>query len=137
MKKHTTDYFNTLIEVSEDCPAGKGEKPPVKMDKPTIANFQFDQLINHPYQFTSDELLFQQHVRKNDIAEANLDSEKEKFFSKGQPCLRTSALAKRYGWGIHYDENGKIALYPRESERYQQFASDVSISKVKAMKSSK
>lgn len=137
MKKHTTNYFNTLIEVSEDCPADKAETPPVKIDKPTIANFQFDQLINHPYQFTSDELLFQQHIRKNDIIEADFDSEKEKFFSKGQPCLRTSPLTKRYGWGIHYNDLGKMALYARESENYQQFVADKTISKIKAMKSSK
>ncbi len=25
---------------------------------------------------------------------------------KGQACLRSSALAKRYGWGFHFDEQG-------------------------------
>jgi Family of unknown function (DUF6157) len=30
--------------------------------------------------------------------------------SKGHPHLRVSALAKRYGWGIHNNHEGKIAL---------------------------
>ena len=59
MKTHTTNYYNTLIEVAEDCPADKGIVPPMKSDEPTIANLQFEILINHPYQFTSDDVIFQ------------------------------------------------------------------------------
>jgi hypothetical protein len=43
------------------------------------------------------------------------------LFQKGHPCMRASALTKRYGWGAHYNQHGKIALYPMESEEYQQF----------------
>ncbi|MFP3836102.1 DUF6157 family protein, partial [Chryseobacterium sp. SIMBA_028] len=58
-----------------------------------------------------------------------------KFFSKGQPCLRTSPLSKRYGFGIHHDSEGKVALFPVESKDYQTFLNDDSITKVKAMRS--
>ena len=30
MKTHSTNYTNTFIEVSDDCPAAKGEVPPIK-----------------------------------------------------------------------------------------------------------
>ena len=43
--------------------------------------------------------------------------EAEEFFSKGQPCLRTSPLAKTYGWAFHFDHAGKIALVPMDSEQ--------------------
>jgi len=33
------------------------------------------------------------------------------LLSKPHPCLRASMLPKRYGWGVHYDGNGRITLY--------------------------
>ncbi|UKB86391.1 DUF6157 family protein [Chryseobacterium sp. MEBOG06] len=56
------------------------------------------------------------------------------FFSKGQPCPRTSPLAKRYGFGIHYNE-GKAASFPIEREDYQKFLKDLSITKTITMRS--
>ena len=35
--------------------------------------------------------------------------------------MRASALVKRYGFGAHYNEAGKIAVYPLGSEAYQAF----------------
>jgi hypothetical protein len=45
----------------------------------------------------------------------------DNLFQKGHPCMRASALTKRYGWGSHYDQQGKIALYSMESDEYQRF----------------
>ncbi|MFO7540636.1 MAG: DUF6157 family protein [Chloroflexota bacterium] len=36
----TTNYFNTLIEIAEDCPATVGEIPPVRGGKKSVANLQ-------------------------------------------------------------------------------------------------
>jgi hypothetical protein len=44
MKQHTTNYENTFISVSEDCPAIYAEVPPVKGDKRTTANIQFEMI---------------------------------------------------------------------------------------------
>jgi hypothetical protein len=30
-------------------------------------------------------------------------------------------LPKRYGWGLHFDAEGRIALVPVESDEYQEF----------------
>jgi hypothetical protein len=49
--------------------------------------------------------------------------------------MRSSALGKRYGWGVHSDPEGRLALYARESERYAQLASDPEIVHVKALRS--
>lgn len=48
--------------------------------------------------------------------------------------MRSSPLAKRYGFGIHSDAKGKIALYAMESKEYATFASD-NLKHLKAMRS--
>ncbi|MCU7616460.1 DUF6157 family protein [Chryseobacterium sp. PBS4-4] len=134
MKYHTTNYINTFIEVAEDCPVSISQIPSEKKEK-TIANLQYEFLIKSPYQYTSDDLIFQCYKIKNEISESEKDSERDKFFSKGQPCLRCSALAKRYGFGFHHNEEGKVALIPIENKEYQYFLMNDSIKKVKAMRS--
>jgi hypothetical protein len=54
---HTTNYFNTFISVSEDCLAETGTVPPVK-DKKTIARIQYELLINSPYVYSSDDIIY-------------------------------------------------------------------------------
>jgi hypothetical protein len=132
---HTTNYFNTFIEIAEDCPTSQGEMPPIKGEKRTVANLQFDMLYDKPYQYTSDEVLFSVYATRKDIAKRDWEEEKEIYFSKGQPCFRASPLTKRYGWGIHSNEEGKIAMYGAETKMYQQLLGDTSIKKVKAMRS--
>lgn len=134
---HTTNYFNTFIEVAEDCPAGRGEIPPVKAEKRTIANIQFDLLNGRQYQFTSDAVLFQAFAEKNDLTEKELKEASKLFFSKGQPCFRASPLTKRYGWGIHSNEEGKIAMYGSETMEYEKLRNDPALKVIKAMRSSK
>ncbi|KAA0992972.1 DUF6157 family protein [Dyadobacter aurulentus] len=137
MKEHTTNYENTFIEVAADCPASAGEKPPVKGDKKTVANIEFDLISKNPYKFTSDDVLFHVYAEKNDLTEAELEGARKQFFSKGQACMRASPLTKRYGWGVHNDEKGRIAVFARESPEYEKFVNDGSLAKVKAMKSSR
>lgn len=135
MKIHTTNYFDTLIEIAEDCPERRGIVPPIKADKPTIANYQFDMIANHPYHYTSDEVLFLTHAERNNIPAEDWEKERSIFFSKGQACLRASPLAKRYGWGIISNDEGKIALISADDEEYIKMVADEQVKKVKAMKS--
>lgn len=133
---HTTNYYNTFIEVAEDCPASSAEIPPQKGEAKTIANLQFELIAENPYKFTSDEVIFKGFALKNELS-SNLEQERQAFFSKGQACLRASPLTKRYGWGIHHDSEGRVALFPVDSEEYQGFIHDPAIKKVKAMRSSR
>ncbi|HUH73568.1 MAG TPA: DUF6157 family protein [Chitinophagales bacterium] len=137
MKIHTTNYKNTFIEVAEDCPINISEVPPLKEDKKSVANYQFEILDKNPYKFTSDDVLFQVFAERNDLTKSDYSTEREKFFSKGQSCFRASPLAKRYGYGIHFDENGRIAIYGIETEEYAKFVADASIQKVMAMRTKK
>lgn len=132
--KHTTNYFNTFIEIAEDCKADKGEMPPLKGDKKSVANLQFDMLYENPYKYTSDDVLFGAFAIRKEFDKREIDEQREHYFSKGQPCFRASPLTKTYGWGIHSNEEGKIAMYGVETEEYQKYLSDDSIKKVKAMR---
>lgn len=136
MKTHTTNYINTFIEVAEDCPTKTSQIPPDKKEI-TLATLQYRMIAENPYKYTSDEIIFNCYALKNNILEDEIQEEKLKFFSKGQPCFRSSPLSKRYGFGTHHNDEGKIAIIPIESKNYQKYLEDSSLKKVKAMRSKK
>jgi Family of unknown function (DUF6157) len=137
MKVHTTNYYNTLVAIADDCPAATGEVPPTKGDAKSVATMQFEMVSQNPYQYTSDEVFFQVYAERNDLAPSELAAAQAQFFSKGQPCFRASPLTKRYGWGVHSNESGKIALFGCETPEYQALVDNEAIKVVKGMKSSK
>ncbi len=137
MKVHTTNYTDTFILIAEDCPVESGDVPPLKGEVKTAANIQFEIISQNPYKYTSDDVLFQVFAVKNDLTESEYEAERGQYFSKGQPCFRASPLTKRYGWGVHSDKNGKIAIYGADSAEYQILANDKNIKVLKAMKSSR
>lgn len=132
--KHTTNYYNTLIEIAEDCKTDKGEMPPIRGQKKTVANLQFDMLYENPYKYTSDEVLFGAFAIRKEFEKGEIEEQREHYFSKGQPCFRASPLTKSYGWGIRSNKEGKIAMYGVETEEYQKYLFDDTIRKVKAMR---
>jgi hypothetical protein len=137
MKNFSTNYYDCFIKIAEDCPADKGEIPPAKTAEKTIASIQYDMLVSNPYKYTSDEVLFQCYVTKNKIQKKDLTKQKEQFFLKGQACLRALPLAKRYGWGIHYNNEGRIAIYGCETKEYNAFSNDKLIKKLKGIRSNR
>jgi hypothetical protein len=136
-KIHTTNYFNTFIEVADDCISDIGLIPPQKGDSQSIANIQFDLISKNPYKFTSDDVLFMVFASKMDLIADEYADARKGLFSKGQACLRSSPLTKRYGWGIHCNQDGKVAIYGVETDKYQEFQQDSSLKKVKALRSKK
>lgn len=135
MKLHTTNYINTFIEVAEDCPVIESEIPVEKAGKPTIASMQYEMVFNNPYKYSSDDVIFHCFAIKNELRESELQKAREQFFSKGQACFRASPLTKRYGFGVHHNAEGKMAVYPVESEEYARFSADKTLKHVKGMKS--
>lgn len=136
-KTHTTNYINTFIEVAEDCTTTESKIPAQKGEKKSVAQLQYELLADHPYEFTSDDVLFQVFAERNGIGRSGYENARKEFFSKGQPCFRASPLTKTYGFGVHADPNGKIAIYGVESSKYRDFINDPGIRKVKAMRTSK
>lgn len=120
-------YINTFILVSQDCPVDTAEVPlPRGVSKP-MHLIQYELLQEQPYQYDHEQLIFEVHLRHKDLQSLAADEKKalwEDMFSKGHPCMRASALVKRYGFGAHYNEAGKIAIYPVESAKYKMLAAD-------------
>ena len=136
MKIYTTNYYNSFIEVAEDCTAVAGMVPPDK-PIPSIAKLQYDKIRHNPYKFSSDEVLFWVAAVRREFSEEEMELQRQQFFSKGQACFRASPLPKNYGWGVHFDASGKMALYGRENSAYAQFLKEENITKLKAMRSKK
>ncbi len=117
---------NTFLLVAADCPATRGVVPTSRGGRETVASIQYALLTENPYRFTHEELLFAVHVRhkgiKDDELAARGEAIRAEFFSKPHPCLRASPLPKSYGWGVHYDALGRIALIAVDSEEYRPLA---------------
>jgi len=134
MKVHTTNYINTFIEVAEDCPEEMGVIPPRKGHRKTAANAQYEMISENPYIFSSDDVLFKIFAMRNKIPKADWETEQASFFSKVQPCFRASLLCRQYGFGVHSDAEGKLALFGRETDGYAALMTNQQIRKVKAMR---
>jgi hypothetical protein len=136
MKTHSTNYFNTLIETAADTKVVKGTIPPSKRNK-TVAERQYELIAAAPYQYTSDDIIFRVYAERRDLMPDEYPEARTVFFSRGQACLRASPLTKTYGYGIHSNSEGKVALYGMETATYQKFVADDNTTKVKAMKSAR
>ena len=126
---------NTFIEVAEDCPAVRAEVPPTRDGRATKASTEYALIGGAPYALTEEDVAFRARVAMREIPEADWPAERERFLSQEKPRLRVSALAKRYGWGIHVDSHGRVALVPVESAEYQRLAADPALSHVRAFRS--
>jgi Family of unknown function (DUF6157) len=112
---HSTNYIDTFIVIAPDSKATKGIEP---SERAAAARSMFEMIHGHPYRYTSDDVIFAAHVHSKGADAFS----REEFFSKGQACLRSSSLPKTFGWGIHFDSQGRIAIYGVESKEYRQFA---------------
>ncbi|KAB8184440.1 DUF6157 family protein [Microbispora catharanthi] len=117
------NYYSTLIAVADDCPVTAAEVPGARGGKPTVAVLQYELISGAPYGMTQEDVLFETWLRRQDLPE-DLSAERraelrKEFFSRSQACLRASPLPKRYGWGLLFDRDGRIALCPVESEEYR------------------
>ncbi|MBW5448882.1 hypothetical protein GE107_22845 [Cohnella sp. CFH 77786] len=137
------NYYDTFITVAADCPVEYGLIPPDKKTGKTKPGIEFELAAGHPYRYTQEELLYEVHVRHKGIpAEEQAERGEElkaEFYRKPQPCMRASMLPKKYGWGIHFNAEGKLALIPVESPEYRRFV-DGGVGNVKlvpAMRNSK
>lgn len=131
----STNYTGTFIQVADDCPVEAAEQPPVGGKAPTVAALQYALISEHPYEFTSDDVMFEVYAARHTIPVEAKAQAREEFFAKDQACLRSSPLGKRYGWGIHHDAECRVALVPLGSDEYQSLAADSSVKQLKAMRS--
>jgi Family of unknown function (DUF6157) len=127
-------YTNTFIQVALDCPVRQSEIPIAKKDVKTAHLIQYELLTQHPYTYTNTELVIEVYCIHKQISKKERPALEKELLTKEHPCLRASALTKRYGFGAHYNENKKIAIYAIESVVYKKLANDKKIKQLLAMK---
>ncbi|HBJ01015.1 MAG TPA: hypothetical protein DDY89_09465 [Lysinibacillus sp.] len=128
-------YKNTFIKISEDSEVTSAVTPLPRNNKPTIASIEFDLIRHNPYKYTEEDVQFQTYLIKNQIESNSLDEIRKQSFQNSKACFRASPLVKRYGWGIHYDDEGKLALYDVNSEGYERFLHSDQITLLNGMRS--
>jgi len=131
---HTTNYRDTFIQVSPDSSARSARVP----DKAgSIAELQYRMMSSRPYGLTSDDVVFGVFAERNAIPATEREAAREAFFSRGQACLRCSPLVKTYGWGIHCDGEGRVALVGIDDGRYALLARSEGVAVVEGMRKSR
>ena len=131
-------YRNTFISVAEDCRAGTGEVPPERGGAPTVAGVQYAMLAGAPGRWTQEDVLIASSpgVRgRTDLDDEELERLTEEYFRTPRACLRASPLPKTFGWGLHYDAEGRITLHAVGSESYARLSTDPSLTQLRAMRS--
>lgn len=119
---HSTNYHDTFIAVAPDCPASRGTVPPDSAT-PSAALLAYRLIQAQPYALTSDDVLFSVYAERKKLPPSQRPHARAAFFAKPQACLRASDLGKRYGWGIHSNSEGKVALVGVETPEYQALVS--------------
>lgn len=127
------NYQNTFILVSEDCPSEEGIIFDNNYSKKPIHQIQYQLLTKSPYKYTQEDIQFLVYAERNQIRKTDHNARNE-FLNKSQPCLRSSALAKKYGWGIHFNPQGKAAIYSKDSDEYRDYAESENIKIIKALR---
>ena len=128
----TTNYVNTLILIADDSPTYHAVIP--DPEKQNVAAQQYAMIAAAPYVYTSDDVIFARVATRDAIPDESLADARAAYFAAGRACLRASPLPKQYGWGIHHNAEGKIALVPVGSPEYAALIADDSVTKLKAMR---
>ena len=131
----------TFVVVADDCRATAGIVPAPKGGKATVAVLEYDLLSAHPYRYTLEDLIYEVHLARNRISQGEREARgaeiRAELFARSHACMRASPLTKSYGWGAHYDEDGRLAIYPRESADYTRLSKSKGLEIVKAMRNSR
>jgi hypothetical protein len=133
------NYFNTFIAVAPDTSAQVGTVPVERAGKKSVAISEYELISAWPYTYTQEEVQFAVHVQRRGISPGDLKTRRaelwQEFFSKPMACMRASPLPKSYGWGLHFNPEGKVAIIAVESMEYQQLANNRAVQQTRAMRS--
>lgn len=134
-------YVDTFNRIAADCSLDRAVVLAARPGKPTIAELEYGMLSEAPYEFTERDVQFAVHVARLELSPDELSARRtsleREFFSKPRACFRASPLPKKFGWGVHYDAQGRIAIYAVESDDYRRLAEDASLKQLAAMRTSR
>jgi hypothetical protein len=133
------NYYNTFIAVAPDTSVKVGTAPVARAGKKSVAVLEYELICAQPYTYTQEEVQFAVHVQRQSVPPAELRARRaelwNEFFSKPLACMRASPLPKSYGWGLHFNEEGKVALVAVESPEYQRLSNNNTIEQTRALRS--
>ena len=133
------NYVNTFIEVAADTKATDGTVPKARETKSTVAELEYKLISPRPYTYTQEDVQFRVHAMRTGLPTSMPKSEKARvraeFFTKPMACMRTSPLAKSYGWGLHFNDKGHVALVSVNSAEYKRLAQEPGVVHTRAMSS--
>jgi hypothetical protein len=130
------NYVGTFIAVAEDCKVDHGKVPAGRGSAKTVAEIQYEMISENPFVFTQEDVLFESwFARQNlEVSDAEKAELRAQFFAKEQPCLRTSPLTRTHGWGMVFDEEGRVALCAMDSPDYAKYLESGDHKVIKALR---
>lgn len=131
-------YYDTFISVAPDFAGDSAKIPAPRGTSKTVAQMQYDMLIDAPFEHTQEDVLFNIWLTRQDLgplADDEIASLRAEYFAKGQACLRASPLTKTYGWGVVFDDQGRAALCAVESDEYRSHLANGDLKQLAAMRS--
>lgn len=116
---------NTFVRIATDCPVEKGVVPVSTRAVAPAHAIHFEMLTSSPYRYTNEELIFAVHLQRSDLTPEDLDEARrlelwQALFTRSHPCMRASPLPKKFGWGVHSDAEGRLALHCAASAAYRE-----------------
>jgi hypothetical protein len=111
-----------LIEVATDSPAKRSEEPPDSSPEKRVDRIEYEVLAENPYKFTEREFYYEVNVVRRKRSDLKIESR----------SIKRLPLVKKYGWGIHRNADGKLALVACESSRYKELLADPLVKKTRA-----
>jgi hypothetical protein len=130
-------FRDTFVHIAADCPESSGIEPPCRGGKKPVHLIQLELLLGRPHHFTHETLVVESELLREPPTGETRAEILSRIRAKPLPCLRCSPLAKRYGWGFHFDGEGKIAVHPAGSASYGKLAADRNLDQVAAMRTKK
>ena len=123
-EKQNNSLVNALITIAESS-SKTGVIPASKSKKETVKEVVFRVLKENPYKFRQNELFDEVHINQMG---------KDESLKLERYQLQRSELCSLLGWGIHGNEEGKLALIPAESADYEALLKDPIVKKKNAYK---
>ena len=121
-EKQNKDLVNTLITIAASS-SKTSVIPASKSKKETVKEVVYRVLKENPYQLKQNDLFYEVHINQ---------LKKTKALKLETYKLQRSELCALLGWGIHGDQEGKLALVPVESSEYKELLNNTNINKKKA-----
>lgn len=121
MTGESVDYVDTFITIAPDA-TGQVSEPRPRGGKPTVASATWELIHDAPYRHTAGDVIFTVWADRQGVPDADRAAARADYYAVGRPCLRASDLGKRYGWGVHADSHGRLAVYPAGTPEYESLA---------------